>query len=319
MNARVPVPTPESLSDRLSAASGSKDRFGSSAAEVLDLAQQVAAAHSDWDKSTIAAFQKEQDIHPKVWGKLVSIAKSKNLRSLPEEDLPASYTALYALEVMKQEELTAALKEGLLKRNPGEGPVSTRSILDWTKAYRLRGTGIEQEIPLTLVLRDDLAPQEQQDLLEALKAVATQYGADLLEGKGGVKQAAIKSDLRKVLAQQIEEDLMREIGEVVANAPDDLKDKFKIQSALDLISGPRETFTGFFQVLEGKAKEGFWQKYGRAYCLKIARDFNLTESRAERYQLRKRLDMAIERWGIERCIEGFKETAEDIKATYMAG
>jgi hypothetical protein len=314
MNARVPVPAPKSLGDRLSAASGSKDRFGSSAAEVLELAQQVAAAHSDWDKSTIAAFQKEQDIHPKVWGKLVSIAKSKNLRSLPEEDLPASYSALYALEVMKEEELTAALKEGVIRSNS-----STRSILDWTKAYRLRGTGIEQEIPLTLVLRDDLAPQEQQDLLEALKAVATQYGADLMEGKGGVKQAAIKSDLRKVLAQQIEEDLMREIGEVVANAPDDLKDKFKIQSALDLISGPRETFTGFFQVLESKAKEVFWQNYGRAYCLKIARDFNLTESRAERYQLRKRLKDVIDRWGIEHSIEGFKETAEDIKATYMAG
>ena len=314
MNARVPVPTPESLSDRLGAASGSKDRFGSSAAEVLDLAQQVAAAHSDWDKSTIAAFQKEQDIHPKVWGKLVSIAKSKNLRSVPEEDLPASYSALYALEVMKEAELTAALKEGLVRSTS-----STRSILDWTKAYRLRGTGIEQEIPLTLVLREDLVPQDKQDLLEALKAVATQYGADLMEGKGGVKQAALKSDLRKVLAQQIEEDLMREIGAVVANAPDDLKDKFKVQSALDLISGPRETFTGFFQVLEGKAKEVFWQKYGRAYCLKIARDFNLTDSRAERYQLRMRLKDAIDRWGIEYSIEGFKETAEDIKATYMAG
>ncbi len=307
------MPTPRSLGERLSAASGSKDRFGSSAAEVLDLAQQVADAHSDWDKTTIAAFQKDQDIHPKVWGKLVSIAKSKNLRSVPEEDLPASYTALYALEVMKDEELAAALKEGLVRSTS-----STRSILDWTKAYRLRGTGIEQEIPLTLVLREDLVPQDQQDLLEALKEVANKYGADLMEGKGGVKQAAIKSDLRKVLAEQIEEDLMREIGAVVANAPDDLKDKFKVQSALDLISGPRETFTGFFQVLEGKAKEVFWQKYGRAYCLKIARDFNLTESRAERYQLRQRIDKAIKRWGTEYSIEGFKETAEDIKATYMA-
>jgi hypothetical protein len=307
------VPAPRDLELHLTASPGSKERFGSTAKAVLETAALIAAVHSDWDKSTIAAFQKEQDIHPKVWGKLVSLAQSKNLRSLPEEDLPASYSALYAIEVMKQEELSAALKEGLVRSN-----ASTRSILDWTKAYRLRRTGIEQEIPLTLALREDLTPQGQQDLLEALKVVANQFGADLMEGKGGVKQSVIKSDLRKVLTQQIEKDLIREIGVVVANAPHDLKDKFKIQSVLDLISGPRETFTGFFQVLESKAKEVFWQKYGRAYCLKIARDFNLTESRAERYQLRKRLDMAIERWGIERSIEGFKESAEDIKATYMA-
>ena len=43
MTTRVPVPTPDFLREHLSAA-GSKDRFGSSAAEVLALAQQVAAA-----------------------------------------------------------------------------------------------------------------------------------------------------------------------------------------------------------------------------------------------------------------------------------
>lgn len=306
------VPAPVFLRDRLQSAAGAKDRFGATAAEVLETAVLIAAADQDWDKATIAAFQKEQEIHQKVWGKLVSIAKSTNLKSLPQEDLPASYTALYALVVMAPQELKAAVAEGVVRSN-----ASSRSILDWTKAFRLRGTGIEQEVPLTLVLRQEMTSEQQQDLLEALKQVADQFGADLLKGKGGIKQASLKFDLRKALAQQIEEDLMQEIGAVVTGASEDLKDKFKIQSAFDLISGTREQFTGFFQVLEGKEKEVFWQKYGRAYCLKIARDFNLSESRAERYQLRKRLDMAIERWGIERAIEGFKAIAEEIKATFM--
>ena len=310
----MPVPTPVFLKDRLQSAAGTKDRFGATAADVLETAALIAAADQDWDKATITAFQEEQDIHQKVWGKLLSIAKSTNLQSLPPEHLPASYTALYALVVMTPQELKAALEEEVLKSKP----LSSRSILEWTKAFRLRGTGIEQEMPLTLVLRKEMTAEQQQDLLEALKEVADQYGADLLEGKGGVKQASIKTDLRKVLAQQIEEDLLQEIGVVVANAPEDLKGKFKVQSALDLISVTREQFTGFLKVLEGKQKEVFWQKYGRAYCLKIARDFNLSESRAERYQLRKRLDMAIERWAIEREIDGFHEIAEEVKATYMS-
>lgn len=306
------MPTPALLNDRLQSAAGAKDRFGASAAEVLETAALIAAADQDWVKATVTAFQDQQEIHQKVWGKLVSIAKSTNLQSLPQEDLPASYTALYALVVMAPQELTAAVAEGVIRSN-----ASSRSILEWTKAFRLRGTGIEQEIPLTLVLRQEMTSKQQQDLLEALKGVADQFGADLLEGKGGVKQASIKTDLRKVLAQQIKEDLLQEIGTVVAGAPVELKGKFQVQGPLDLISGTREQFTGFFQVLEGKAMEVFWEKYGRAYCLKIARDFNLTDSRAERYQLRKRLDMAIERWGIERSIDGFKEIAEEIKATYM--
>ena len=307
------MPTPALLNDRLQSAAGAKDRFGATAAEVLETAALIAAADQDWDKATVTAFQDQQEIHQKVWGKLVSITKSTNLQSLPQEDLPASYTALYALVVMTPQELeAAAAAEGLIRSN-----ASSRSILEWTKAFRLQGTGIEQEMPLTLVLRQEITSEQRHDLLEALKQVADQYDADLLEGKGGVKQSTIKSDRRKALAQQIEEDLLQEIGTVVAGAPDDLKGKFKVQGPLDLISGTREQFTGFFQVLEGKAKEVFWQKYSRAYCLKIARDFNLTESRAERYQLKKRLDMAIERWGIERSIDGFKEIAEEIKATYM--
>jgi len=302
----------KSLEDRLQSAAGTKDRFGNTAAEVQETAALIGAADQDWDKATIAAFQMQQEIHQKVWGKLVSIATSTNLQSLPQKDLPGSYTALYALVVMTPQELKAAGAEGVIRSN-----TSSRSILEWTKAYRLRGTGIEHEVPLTLVLKQELTPEGQQNLLGALKSVAAQYGVELLEGKGGVKQASIKTNLRKALAQQIEEDLLREIGVVVANAPEALKDTFKVQGAFDLITGPREQFTGFFQVLEGKAKELFWEKYGRAYCLKIARDFNLTDSRAERYQLRKRLDMAVERWGIESSIDGFKDMAEDIKASYM--
>lgn len=311
MTARVPVPTPDFLRERLSAA-GSKDRFGTSAAEVLALAQQVAAADSDWDKGTIASFQKDQEIHPKVWGKLVAIARSKNLRSLPLEDLPASYTALYALVVMKADELKAAIAEDLLKVEP----LSSRAILEWTKAYRLRSTGIEQEIPLTLVLREDLTPQEQQDLLNALKETAGRFGAEVRQGKGGVKQAEVKAEARRAQATQIEEELIQEIAEVVLSAPEDLKTRFGIRTAADLIEGPRATFTGFFQNLEGKVEGAFWRKHGRAYCLRIARDFNLTESRADRYQFKKRLDEAVNKW--KGSIEGFEEMVQKVLTTYMS-
>ena len=306
---KTPAPTPEDLAGHLAI-----ERFGSTAEKVRATAALIAAADTCWEKGTITAFQTQHKINAQVWDKLVWIAGSANLESLPPEVLPASYTALYALVVMTPEELKAAVSEGLLKSTK---PLSSRAILDWTKAFRLRGRGIEQEVPLTLVLREDLSEQQKQNLLKALSQVADGFGAELLEGKGGVKQAGLKADRRKTLAAEIEEVLMREIGTVVAAAPEDLKSRFGVSSAADLIEAPRATFTGFFHNLVGKVKIEFWRQFGRAYCLKIARDFNATESRAERFQLKNRiLNDFKPTWSSQ--INGFEAMVDEILTTYMS-
>lgn len=304
------APDPASLAQRLSVSPGSKERFGSTAEAVLAVAALVAAANTDWDKGTIAAFQEEQRIHQKVWGKLVSIARSENLKTLPEVDLPASYTALYALEVMSPQELKAAVQEGLVRSD-----ASSRSILDWTKAFRLRGTGIEQEIPLTLVLREDLSAEQQQNLMEALGKVANQFGAEVLEGRGGIRQAEVKSDQCKARAAEIEAELMELLGPVVLSAPDALKQQFQVSTARDLITGTRQTFTGFLQNLVGKIDKLFWMEHGHAYCLRLARDYNLTDSRAERYQLKDRIGKAVGKWRSE--IPGFEKMTSSILKNHM--
>ena len=304
-----PCPTAEELAQRLTAPLGSKDRFGRNGDGVLVTAGLVAAANASWDKGTISTFQMNQDLHPKVWDKLVAIHNDQRLLPL-RKDLPASYTAIYALVVMKDEELKAAEAEGIIKSR-----ASSRSLLDWTKAYRLKGSGIEQEMPLTLVLKEDLTAEQQQDLLSALKEVALQYGAEVREGKGGLRQAEVKAEARKAVADRIDGELKRLLGPVVLSAPEDLKQKFEVRSAADLIEGRRDAFTGFLQVLEGKVQEVFWRKYGRTYCLKIARDFNLTQSRTDRFQLKERLKKAVENWDKE--IEGFGLMVAEIQSTYM--
>jgi hypothetical protein len=307
-----PCPTTEELADRLTAPLGSKDRFGRNGAAVLVTAGLVAAANASWDKGTIGTFQDNQKLHPKVWDKLVAIHKDQKLRPI-KDLLPASYTALYALVVMSDEEFSAAVAEEDLVT----AGASSRSLLDWTKAYRLRGTGIGNEVPLTLVLPDDLSPQQHKDVLSALQETASEFGAQVLEGKGGVKQAGLKADQRKALASEIEEELMREIAAVVSGAPEDLKTRFSIRSAPDLIEGPKATFTGFFQNLVGKVKIEFWRQFGRAYLLKIARDFNLTDSRAERFQLKKRiLENFKPTWGPQ--VAGFDAMADEILTSYMS-
>jgi hypothetical protein len=305
------VPSPAELAERLRAAPGSKERFGTTTAAVLETARLVAAADDSWDKGTVSAFQEQEKINVKVWGKLVAIARSDALQSLPPNDLPASYTALYALVVMTPQELQQAVAENVVRAK-----VSSRFILDWTKAFRLRGSGIEQEVPLTLVLRRDLTPQEHQDLQRALVDAAAAFDAEVIEGKGGIKQAGIKADLRRAKALEAEAELVTVLEPVVSNAPEDLKSKFEVFSAQDLATAKREVFTGFLQVLEGKASEMFWRKHGRAYALKIARDFNLVENRTERYLLKRRLESAQENW--MPVIDGFQKMVDKVERTYMS-
>lgn len=311
MENSLPAPTPASLAERLRAAPGSKERFGVTAAAVRETAALVAAAADSWDKSTITAFQEQQGIHAKVWGKLISIARSQVFSALPHEDLPASYTALYGLVVMSDEELEAAISSGLLNAKK----LSSRAILDWTKAYRLKSTGIEREVPLNLLLREDLSEEQQQHLLEALQRAAEGFGAEIRKGKGGVRQAEVKAEERQAHAQELENLLLREIGQVIAAAPETLKNQFQVRNALDLISGSREQFTGFLQVLGNRVQETFWRDYGRAYCLKIARDFNVTDSRTDRYQFKKRLTDAKKKWESE--IDGFGVMVDEVLETYM--
>jgi len=306
------APTPSELAERFTASAGAKDRFGSTAEAVLEIAQLVAAASATWEKGSITAFQKDHDIHQKVWGKLAAIARSKNLRSIPIEDLPASYTALYALVVMKDEEFHAAMSEELLKSKN----LSTRSILDWTKSFRMRGTGIEQEIPLTLVLMEVMTDAQFQSLLKHLRQVAEEHHAELLEGKGGIRQSEVKADQRRARALQIRQELRFAVSEDILDAPEDLKAKFAVESPDDLIDGSLSRFTGFFQLLEGKIPWMFWRKYGRLYCLKVAHEFNISDSRAERYQLKKRIRSAIENCAKE--VPDFRFVAEEILATYMS-
>jgi hypothetical protein len=304
------APTTVQLAEHLQAAPGSKERFGTSASAVLETARLVAAADSAWDKGTVSTFQDQEKIHAKVWGKLISIAGSANIASLASEDLPASYTALYALVVMTPNELEIAKQDGVIRSN-----ASSRSILDWTKSFRLRGTGIEQEVPLTLVLMESLSTEDHQQLLDQLRNVAEQHHAELLEGKGGVRQSELKADQRRARAQQIEEELRFATTEIILDAAEDLKTRFSIYTSDDLIKGSLAQFTGFLQVIEEKVPWAFWRKYGRLYCLKVARDYNLTDSRAERYQLKGRIKSAK-----EKCVDEVPEfcyIADQIVQTYM--
>jgi histidinol phosphatase-like enzyme len=271
---------PKNLIQRLSDHRG----YGKTAPEVLTTAALVSEADSAWGPQAIQQFQTEAEMHPKVWEKLCSIARDARLKQVPVESLPGTYTALYALVVLSDEEWGRAQQEGIIRPS-----ASSRSFLEWTRQQRLQKQGYRFEQVLRLIHSKELRTEEQSLLIKGISEVAAAYGVSVLTGDDGTKQRGVVSEKRRGAAEDLEAELIKLLSPVFDDASSPLKEQFHLQSVADLVNGELRTFTGFL-VRHYGSTEGMWDSAGREYCLKVALEFNRTESRAQRHNYKKRLE-----------------------------
>ena len=271
---------PKDLLQRLSDLRG----YGKTAPEVLTTAALVSQADTDWDPGSIQQFQTQAEMHPKVWEKLCSIARDARLKQVPLESLPGTYTALYALVVLSDQEWGRAQQEGIIRPS-----ASSRSLLEWTRQQRLQEQGYCFEQVLRLIHSRELSTEEQSLLIKGISEVATAYGVSVLTGDEGTKQRGVVSEKRRGAAEDLEAELTQLLSPVFDDASSPLKEQFHLQTVADLVNGELRTFTGFL-VRHYGSTEGMWDSAGREYCLKIALEFNRTESRAQRHNYKKRLE-----------------------------
>lgn len=258
--------------------------YGKTAPEVLGTAALVAAADSSWSQEQIQEFQTQAEMHPKVWEKLCSIARDTRLKQIAESSLPSTYTALYALVVLSDQEWNAALQEGIVQPN-----ASSRSLLEWTRQQRRQNQGYRSEQVLRLIQSRELSQQEQSALLEDLSALASTYGVSILSGEDGTKQRGVQAEKRKSAAEDLEAELIQLLSSVFDDASTPLKEQFNLQTVADLVNGELRTFTGFLVRHYGNTEE-MWEGAGQEYCLKVALEFNRTDSRAQRFNYKERLE-----------------------------
>ena len=108
-------------------------RFGTTSEDVFQLAYLMTSISNSFPKSDVKGICKELNIHEKVWLKFLRIVNDSRLHVLRDlkQDLPNSYTALYAIAVMNDEEFEAFMYENELNSE-----TSSRYILDWTRQHR---------------------------------------------------------------------------------------------------------------------------------------------------------------------------------------
>lgn len=256
--------------------------YGDAAQQVLDTAQALVQQEQQLSAEDFKAFRAGTTWHPKVFSKLLSIGRDQRLVEIAER-LPASYSSIYPLTTLSDAELKAAVSEGIVRPD-----AFSREILDWIKVKRLEGMDLPETITLSATGRSALTQECKAALIAALKQAAEPFGISIEEGTTdrGTRRAAKAS--REVRSDDLLQLLINDLKQVILDAPGVLLKEFEVSDAASLADGEIRVLTGVLVRLCG-GSAGMWETYGKQYCLKVALEFNKTESRAQRFNYKRRL------------------------------
>ena len=256
---------------------------GKTAYEVLESGQTLGVMEQRLTPEDFQTLCKGTGWHPKVISKLLAIGRDKRLVPLLPQ-LPGSYSAIYPLTTLTDAELNLAVSEGICRLD-----ASSREVLDWLKVKRLEGMDLPETLTFSGTSTDPLTKERKAALLAALQQAALSFGVTVVEGSAkevGTRKATKAS--RESIAQHLLQQLIADLTPVVEEAPHTLLQEFEVFSAEDLVEGEIRTLTGVLIRLCGSS-QGMWESYGPIYCRKVALEFNRTDSRAQRFNYRKRL------------------------------
>jgi hypothetical protein len=255
---------------------------GKSAYEVLESGQTLAVMEQRLTPEDFQTLCKGTGWHSKVISKLLVIGRDKRLVSLLPQ-LPGSYSAIYPLTTLTDAELNLAVSEGVCRPD-----ASSREVLDWIKVKRLEGMDLPETITFSGTSADPLTKERKAALVAALQQAALPFGVTVVEGAPNTGTRKATKASRETISHHLLQQLTSDLTPVVEEAPETLLKEFEVTSAEDLAAGEIRTLTGILVRLSG-GSEGMWESYGPLYCRKVALEFNRTESRAQRFNYRKRL------------------------------
>jgi hypothetical protein len=269
--------------------------------QVVALSLGIADAAQTLDRNTFSLLRDRSGLNSKVFSKLKIIGET--LRAVDQQKLgdvikklPASYSTIHALCALKPEELVTAIKSGTVNRT-----ISVRGADAYVKQVRfpyLALQGKEQD----LHSRDDvqvfgiycqsscpLDAETFHQLEKELNRVCHQYLVTL-KATSSKSTTYLKQEDRarkQVLWHSLlEQELTLQWFQQV---PDQIKKQFNLRTHEELLNTPLRSFTGFLVNAQG-SRDAFWSAHGKAYIAKLHLEQEKTDDKAQRFNLKKRLD-----------------------------
>lgn len=276
------------------------------AVQVVTLSMGIAAAGEHLSPATLSIYRDASGLGDKVFSKLKVIGEhlgqmDDKTRREVTKGLPASYSTIHLLCALKPDELASAIKTKQVTPK-----TSVRAASTYVKQVRfprqsLGGADVEKgrwsikEETLYQVCRPEdkpLSEDLQRQLEEDLRRVCSRYGIDIRKTTNESTTALREADRkergafwREVLEEQLPQKWFQETSEEVRNT-------FNIKVVEAVWDAPLRTFTGFL-IKTGKGREHFYEEHGEAYIAKLHYLQETTESRATRYNLKRRIEEVL--------------------------
>ena len=283
--------------------------------QVVTLSMGIAAAGKRLPRPTFSLYRDESGIGEKVFSKLKVIGNT--LGELKEtkrreviKGLPASYSAIHLLCSLKAEDLATAVLKGHITPNS-----SVRAIQTYVKQVRYpqqaaqdgeKGRWGKKEETVFRIARPADAPlgEGQQELLETeLRKVCARFGVSIR--KETPSTTSLEAEDRrqralfwwKVMEEELSQDWLQAIEWKT-------RKRYEVTTVDALWNAPLRTFLAFMMVAgkmrrSKKGKQVFTGPGARGYIAKLQYLQEVTSSRAQRYNYKRRVDELLgrEQWG----------------------
>lgn len=280
--------------------------YGNSAREILQTCALVAEYAQEHTPDQVKAFQERVQINPQVWLRLQALHRDERLMK-HLEILPASYTTLYAIHRMSDEEVEAAVQQGVIHPT-----ASSHSILSWINEFRETSAAKVPPWKCLILPTRELNPAEICRITDHINQIAKEYGCRFVSASDYIAPKRDKFADRKALLPALQKELLH-LLEPKFNALSEIERKsLGISSLQDCLHLDGISFLKLlFPGLPLRGRLASQRKYEKDYVLKMAQDFIMTNSRSTRFNLKRRLNE------LRQSVPELAVVIDEVLETYM--
>ena len=280
--------------------------YGDTAAEVLKTCALVAEYAQEHTPDQVKVFQENVEINPQVWLRLIALHKDERLKQHLKH-LPASYTALYAVSRMKDEQIEAAIKQGIIHPS-----ASSHAILAWSKQNRLTNGEAVPPWRCLVVFDQDLEEEELMDMRSRMNQIAQEYGARLIGESNYIPPESESNQVRKDLMYQLERQIVEMATPMLVRMTERDRARAGVDQPEDFLTIDMMTF-GSVMRRDAKFHESGRNSYTPVYVYRLVLEYLRTDSRSQRFNYKRRLKQLAE------VQSDLRECIHAVMTTYILG
>jgi len=279
--------------------------YGRNAAEVLETCALVAEYAREHTPDQVKAFQEKVAINPQVWLRLLALHRDERMKKHLEH-LPPSYTALYAIHRMRDEEIDAAVQQGVITPR-----ASSHAILSWAKQNRQRAGETIPPWRCLIVFDQEVDKKDLSAMRFRINQITREYGARLVSEIDYIQEEPAADNQKKQIIEELEKKVLELARPFHERMTQRERRNAGVQELENLLHLDVMTFGWITRPDEDIHSKAMRHRYSPAYVYKFALEFHKTDSRSQRFNFKRRLrDLAVKQ-------PDLKELIDDIMSTYV--